>query len=569
MDQFAKFNAEKQAVLHKLDGLQGILDAVEALGVDATLDLRKVHAARDTIASDQLRIALLGAFSDGKTSVIAAWLGKVLADMKIDMDESSDRLATYEPQGLPQGCQIIDTPGLFGDKEIDDAGKMVMYEDLTKRYISEAHLILYVVEATNPLKDSHSDIVRWLLRDLGKLDSTIFVINKMDAVCNLNDAAAFDQQSAIKRNNLQEKLQRAASLTAPELGRLNITCIAANPNGRGLPFWFEKMPVYEARSRIPDLKAATLKVLNSSVPQVLQAKMGMDVVRDLVKTRIDALAQHQAVIVQGRNQKLQELARVKEDLMQGRRDVRRHAEGLSSELDALDKELMAKLRPLELSDLRAFLEDEIGLVDDAVGAKLQRRIKTLVDKYAEQSADVVNRVAEDIARQIENTNSFLSSLSAPASAMAERGLKGLQATDPSVVKAAILTARDVLDSLGVAIKFKPWQVTKWANNLVKWAGPAGAALQVGGDIYAHFKKTELEKTLADAKASIGDEIRKATQEVRSHLSTDEALFRFLSPQLADLERALTTLEAELQKLDAGQAAVTGLEARLQELAPTP
>ncbi len=87
-----------------------------------------------------------------------------------------------------------------------------MYEDLTRRYISEAHLIFYVVDATNPLKESHSDIVKWVLRDLNKLSSTIFVINKMDEVTSLTDQALFDEQAAIKKANLKGKLQRAADL---------------------------------------------------------------------------------------------------------------------------------------------------------------------------------------------------------------------------------------------------------------------------------------------------------------------------------------------------------------------
>lgn len=567
MDQFAQFSTEKQNVLRKLDGLHEILETIQAQGVDTGADLAKVAHAKKSIESDELRIALLGAFSDGKTSVVAAWLGKILADMKIDMDESSDRLAFYRPEGLPDSCEIVDTPGLFGDKEIDAAGKKVMYEDLTKRYISEAHLILYVVDATNPLKDSHSDIVKWLLRDLRKLSSTIFVINKMDEVCDLKDPISFQQQAEIKQNNLKEKLERAAALSQQELAQLDIVCVAANPNGRGLPFWFEKTAQYESRSRIPELKAATFKVLTSSVPEVLQTKTGMDVVRELVRAKIKTLAEHQAVLDQGKTQTSQEIERVEEDLAQGRREVRRHAEGLSNELDALDKELMAKLRPLELQDLRAFLEDEIGLVDGAVGAKLQRRIKSLVDKYAEQSAEVVNKVAKDIARQIENTSSFLASISAPATGAASKGLKGLQSMDPNAVKSAILVARDLLANLGVAVKFKPWELTKLANNLVKWAGPMGAALQVGGDIYAHFQKSELEKTLADAKSSIGKEIQNATQDVRRHLATDEAVFAFLSPQLADFEEILGTLRGELETLDAGQSAVKALDARLQELVP--
>jgi GTP-binding protein EngB required for normal cell division len=565
VDQFALFSEGKQRVLQKLEGLQEILEAIQAQGVDTVADVEKVGHAKQSIVSDTLRIALLGAFSDGKTSVVAAWLGKILADMKIDMDESSDQLAFYRPEGLPGSCEIVDTPGLFGDKEIDAAGRKVMYGEVTKRYISEAHLVLYVVDATNPLKDSHSEIVQWLLRDLGKLNSTIFVINKMDEVCDLKDPVSFEQQVEIKQKNLKEKLGRAASLSAQQLAQLHVVCVAANPNGRGLPFWFARAGDYESRSRIPALKATTARVLSSSVPEVLQSKTGMDVVRELVREKLAKLAEHQAMLGQGQTQTSQEIERVEEDLAQGRRDVLRHAEGLSRELDALDKELMAKLRPLELQDLRVFLEDEIGLVEGAVGAKLQRRIKSLVDKYAEQSAEVVNKVAKDIARQIENTSSFLASISAPAGSAASHGLKGLQAMDPSVVKSAILVTRDLLSGLGVAIKFKPWEVTKLAGNLVKWAGPAGAVLQVGGDLYAQYQKSELEKTLSDAKSSIGKEVQSATQNVRQHLASDAAIFSFLSPQLQEFEQVLRTLRGELEKINAGQLAVRGLDERLQQL----
>jgi predicted GTPase len=141
VEQFKQFDVEKQAALQSLQSLGGILDDLGSLGVDVKDDLLKITAAIETIHSDVLRIALLGAFSDGKTSVIAAWLGKVMDDMKIDMDESSDRLAIYKPEGLSGKCEIVDTPGLFGDKEHNIGGRQVMYEDLTKKYISEAHLI--------------------------------------------------------------------------------------------------------------------------------------------------------------------------------------------------------------------------------------------------------------------------------------------------------------------------------------------------------------------------------------------------------------------------------------------
>ncbi len=282
MEQFKQFSVEKQTVVETLQKLGGILNELQGMGVEVKADLAKVADALKAIESDVLRIALMGAFSDGKTSVVAAWLGKIMDDMKIDMDESSDRLAIYKPEGLPGHCEIVDTPGLFGDRERTVEGTQVMYEDLTKRYISEAHLILYVVDATNPLKESHNDIAKWLLRDLNKLSSTVFVINKMDLVTDLTEQALFAEQAAIKKDALKDKLRRAAGLTPEELAQLNIVCTASNPKGRGLQFWFGKPEQYESRSRINDLTALTSRILQSNVPEVLIAKTGLDVVRDLV-----------------------------------------------------------------------------------------------------------------------------------------------------------------------------------------------------------------------------------------------------------------------------------------------
>lgn len=92
MEQFNQFNVEKQAALKGLEQLRAVLDELGEMGADVGSELHKIDSAVQAVESDVLRIALLGAFSDGKTSVIAAWLGKIMADMNINMDESSDRL---------------------------------------------------------------------------------------------------------------------------------------------------------------------------------------------------------------------------------------------------------------------------------------------------------------------------------------------------------------------------------------------------------------------------------------------------------------------------------------------
>ena len=72
MEQFKQFSIEKQAAIDTLGKLHGVLDALCGMGVDVDSDLQKIASAMQAVESDVLRIALLGAFSDGKTSVIAA-----------------------------------------------------------------------------------------------------------------------------------------------------------------------------------------------------------------------------------------------------------------------------------------------------------------------------------------------------------------------------------------------------------------------------------------------------------------------------------------------------------------
>ena len=362
MDQLKQFESQKQYTLNILGDLRRVLEELKDIGMEVGEDLTKIDSAVASVQDDVLRIALLGAFSDGKTSVVASWLGKVMEDMNIDMDESSDKLAIYIPEGLPDKCEIVDTPGLFGDKQKEVDGRQVMYEDVTRKYISEAHLLLYVVDATNPLKDSHNEVVKWVLRDLGKLDSTVFVINKMDEVTDLADPVLFDEQARIKTENLKGKLQRVISLSDEELGRLRIVCMASNPNGRGLPFWFAKPDIYKTRSRIESLKAATGEILDSNLRDSMVAKTGLDVVSDLVGQRVKAADAQLAELDVFACQREQESGRIHDDIRHGKREVKRLAGELFRELQSMESQLMGKLRPLSLEDIRPSLRMRLATV---------------------------------------------------------------------------------------------------------------------------------------------------------------------------------------------------------------
>ncbi|EPJ2923411.1 LeoA/HP0731 family dynamin-like GTPase [Pseudomonas aeruginosa] len=566
MEQFTQFSVEKQAALGTLEKLRGVLDALHEMGVGVEGDLQKITSAMQAVESDVLRIALLGAFSDGKTSVIAAWLGKVMEDMKISMDESSDRLAIYKPEGLPGQCEIVDTPGLFGDKEKEVDGEQVMYEDLTKRYISEAHLILYVVDATNPLKDSHSEIAKWVLRDLNKLSSTVFVINKMDEVTDLTEQVLFEEQAAIKKENLKSKLQRAANLSLDELTRLNIVCIASNPNGRGLEFWFGKPVHYESRSRINDLKSMTGQILQANVSEVLIAKTGLDVVRDIVGQRVAFAKEHLHGLELFAQQHAEESRRFEQDIQQGRREVKRLAGELASELQSMEAQLLGRLRPLSLEDIRGYLEDELGYTEEGVGYKLHLRIKNAIDRFFDHSSAVTKRLSDDIARQLNSSESFISAMSEGALNSLSNAFKGISNVSPEAIKSTIFIARDTLGKLtGYVYKFKPWEATKLAGNISKWTGPAGAVVSLSSDLYGAYKVHELEQELKQVKDSITSLIKGAFKDIYDLLSDDEKTFDFFAPQIKEVEKVVTEMSEKALSIRKNQEKLISISSQLEQL----
>lgn len=566
MEQFKQFSIEKQAAIDSLLQLRSMLETLGEMEIDIGDDLQKIASAITAVESDVLRIALLGAFSDGKTSVIAAWLGKVMEDMNISMDESSDRLNIYKPEGLPGQCEIVDTPGLFGDKEREIDGEQVMYEDLTKRYISEAHLIFYVVDATNPLKESHSDIVKWVLRDLNKLSSTIFVINKMDEVANLTNQVLFDEQAVIKKENLKSKLQRASNLNAAECERLKIVCISSNPNGRGLPFWFGKPEHYESRSRINDLKKTAAEILKASVPEVLLAKTGMDVVKDIVSKRVTQASLQLNELNTFVEKNEEDMRRFRNDITQSRTEVKRLAGELFEELNLMEKQLMSQLRPLSLEDIRPFMDDELGYTQEGVGFKLHLRIKRSVDRFFDQSTAVTQRLSDDITRQLNSSESFLSGLSEGAFRFLGGAFKGVSKISPATLKTTIFAARDTIGKLtGYVYKFKPWQATKLAGGIAKWAGPAGAAFTIGSDLWDAYKAHERERELEEVKASLAKIIKESFKDIYDVLISDEKMFAFFAPQIQNMELVITEMMGKSHAIRESQQKLTFIQSQLAHL----
>lgn len=112
LEQFKKDQKRNQENLKKL------LDFVctgEEYGIKIEESLKeKIRSAMENVAGQKLKVALVGGFSEGKTSIAAAWIDRLDESMKIAHQESSDAVKIYD---IDNEMELVDTPGLYGFKQ--------------------------------------------------------------------------------------------------------------------------------------------------------------------------------------------------------------------------------------------------------------------------------------------------------------------------------------------------------------------------------------------------------------------------------------------------------------------
>ncbi len=260
LEQFKRNQKRNQEIFKKL------LDFVhtgERYGINIEDSFKdKIRNAMENVGGQKLKVALVGGFSEGKTSIAAAWIDRLDKSMKIDHKESSDEVKVYN---IDNEIELVDTPGLFGFKKKEyDSGKIERYKDITKKYVSEAHLILYVLNPSNPIKESHKDDLNWLFRTLNLLSRTIFVISRFDEEADIEDEEDYNKRFKIKKENIQNRLNDLISLSEEEKESLIIVAVAANPFDLGVEHWLKHQEEFQKLSHIKALQDATQKKIKEN-----------------------------------------------------------------------------------------------------------------------------------------------------------------------------------------------------------------------------------------------------------------------------------------------------------------
>ena len=522
----------------KLKTLKGILsEGVEMMpGLKSYLD--KIDSIINTLNDGEISVVLLGSFSDGKTSVVAGLLGRLEDNMKIDNDESSDELTIYRPKDLKKGFKIVDTPGLFGTKHKEIDGENVKFSSITEKYISEAHIIIYICDAVVPLKDSHVEILRKVMRTYHKLDNTIFVINKMDeAGYDLLDPEDFARGSEIKKNNIISRLRDRLNLTPDEERKLHIVCIAADPKGKGLPHWFSKIDSYYERSHIKDLRNCINQVVDNADVDSLAESSYQTSVEDVVNSLSQAIEKTSKPIGKEITKIQERRGELEEDQKQLKNELVLSKNELRVSLNTLKNDIIRDINGASLDTIGEILQSQIGVENEKVTFYVfNDKVNSLIERCCETNASAVNSNLQLLQEEFSRQNEMVDKLVATGLGQ----LKNLTVTGEQVK-----AIRDVVAS---SYKFKPWGAIKLGGNITKWAGIIGGALTAAYEAYSWYKKYQDKKKLGSMKREMVNAINKTMADLFKSFESDDSYFKNYAPSYLQMCQALKERDNEVSQL---------------------
>ncbi len=462
-------------------------------------------------------MALVGDFSEGKTSIAAAWIDRLDESMKIDHKESSDAVKIYN---IDDEMELVDTPGLFGFKEkITDSGTIERYKDITKKYISEAHLILYALNPSNPIKESHKDDLNWLFRTLNLLSRTIFVISRFDEEADIEDEEDYNKRFKIKKENIQNRLDDLISLSEKEKEGLIIVAVAANPYDLGVEHWLKHQEEFQKLSHIKTLQDATQKKIKENggkLTIIEEAKKS--VIQDVVYRQMPPA-----------KQALQDINREMEYLNKTLEKRRKDLQNLNSEISQarihLREFIIRYFSDLILQVLGTSLETFNDFVIREIGDK-GINIETRVQNAFERETQ---GIFNEMAKIETGFNADLNFFEKHAGTLGKIGINLLNQSG-FINATNIKLARDTIVAAGkfvgmdLAFKFKPWGAVNLAGNLNKALPLIGIAFEIGDSVMKLKKEKELEETKEKMKSNFEEAKEQMIEFINDETGFKQACF---------------------------------------------
>ncbi|MFF2909179.1 LeoA/HP0731 family dynamin-like GTPase [Paenibacillus sp. NPDC057934] len=477
------YTEQKKRLKDKLMNLEHTLKGLKiSLGLENSDLLDKISTTIQNLEDEKFIIAMFGAFTDGKSTLLSALTKKL--DIRIAPEPTTDSIQVY-PYG---DYVIVDTPGLFSDE--------MFHDKITKKYISEANVLLYTVDPVNPLKESHHAIIRWLLRDLNKIDSSIFIINKMDEVSDLDDDGDFLYHSNIKKEVVKNTLQEIVPIDKTP----KIVCVSGNPFDQGLDYWFSNEAEYIKLSRIQSL-AFEIEDFVSNSKQGLIIKAGISVIQDAVQqlqTQLRAMKEeltNQLEVTQNQERE------VEKSIEKLQRDISRKHNQIKEDIITIREDLMFYMDGvINRKQLGSRIQERIG----KEGYILQERINLVIQKYTEHLFADQQQLLREVETSMKYHNQLQEQLLGFSKKMGLNLASHVSTQSTRTIADTILKLRDMTQ---VSIKFKPWGAMKWASRISKFIAWLPLFVDVITMIKSAYEEYKLENEKQDLKQQLEELFR--------------------------------------------------------------
>jgi GTP-binding protein EngB required for normal cell division len=514
------FKARQSDAIGILDKLRRFLAQGEAVGIDVDPKLKaKLDATIDNAAGEKLKVALIGGFSEGKTSIAAAWLEQLdRSTMNISHQESSNEVKVYH---VGSEFDLIDTPGLFGFKEKFNAetNAIEKYKDITRKYVSEAHLVLYVMGSANPIKASHQDDLHWLFRTLGLLPRTVFVLSRFDEVADVEDEREYAESLDIKRRNVVGRLQELIGLSQDETDALTIVGVAANPFDMGTEHWLRNLEQFRSLSRISTLQKATAeKVTTNGGLAAVTDEAKKSVIRDVLDKQLPvAIANDEKIAAEVArletiNVRMQkQLAITAGEVSDVRISLRNFVTGYFADL-------ILQARGTNMDTFGEFFEREIGAGGVVIATRLQNEFERRI-----------NTVTLEVQKMRVGFESELNHFNASVRQFGKQGLDFVLSSN-LINRSTVLATRDGLVSaakmigvdLGKMLKFKPWGAVNLANGLNGALSVLGLAMEA----WDSWEQAQRREAFAKAITNMVENFEQQRWELLDLVNSDDFVAKF-------------------------------------------
>lgn len=484
--------------------------------------IEKINRTIDDIEKEKIKVVLFGAFSDGKSTIVSALLDRT--DIKISPEPTTDEINLYSHKDF----FIVDTPGLFSEK--------TEHDEKTKQYISEADLIIFTTDAVNPLKESQHPTIKWILKDLNKINQTIFIINKLDTTgIDIENSKEFEYMCNIKKNEVIKILNNILGSS----NNYNIVCLSSDPYGEGITYWLNNKEEYERLSNIKALESVMEDIIKKQKYELIEDKIKA-VLLDITGSNLDLLKEN--------------LEKFEEDLE--RYKLERNE--LAEEVKIINRDLSKAVMRLKnrLIAYRHSLVEEINTcvdekcISDFVIKKIGKDgyiLKEEIELISREELSIVNEGLKSTIAVLEKIEKFYEELEKLDSELLKSGINAGKYLSNIIKMTPVETLRNFIlgtrNFLGLPIKFAPWQVVNISKSISKLSIVSSVFFDLVGIGIEVYKRNKLNENIREITMAIEEVFKNVLEEVNEQ-KLKETYFK----NILELEEIVKNIDNSIQEI---------------------